>query len=89
MQSIQTPAIKPAARVKFLAAVSGASALAVMGVFAVQTNESTTANAAGSKGGPMQTGVTTSLTVAPLSLTISQAKPTVKAKPHWGQPAEP
>jgi hypothetical protein len=44
--------------------------------------------------GSMQTGVTTSESTAAAStaaatLATSQASPTVKATPAWGQPAEP
>lgn len=93
VRSNQAGSNRRAARWRIAFAAVGGCAFVAMAAFGLANGES-----AGPKNfsgaGPMQTGVTTSESTAAAStaaatLATSQASPTVKATPAWGQPAEP
>jgi hypothetical protein len=80
-------------RLRVAFAAVGGCALLAMAVFGLANGESVGPKDF-SSAGSMQTGVTTSETIAAAStaaatLATSQASPSVKATPAWGQPAEP
>jgi hypothetical protein len=82
-----------AARFRAAFAAVGGCALAAMVAFAL-ANAQSDGSANFRSAGPMQTGVTTSETAvtasaAAATLATSEASPSVKAKPEWGQPSEP
>jgi hypothetical protein len=82
------------ARTKRVTAAVGGGAILLMVVMALHAYGATVGTADLPSAGPMTTGVTSTETVpaesvAPPTVAISEASPTVKATPEWGQPHEP
>jgi hypothetical protein len=89
MRSHRTGSNKSATPTRIVGAAVGSGAIVAMAAFALHTNAMGAGNPAISGAGSMQTGVTTSSTVAASNLATSMAVPSIKATPHWGQPPEP
>lgn len=89
MRSHHTGSNKFATSTRIAGAAAGSGAIVAMAALALHTNAMTAGPSAISDASSMQTGVTTSKTVAASSLATSMAVPSIKATAHWGQPAEP
>ncbi|MDT5150138.1 MAG: hypothetical protein QOI01_1871 [Mycobacterium sp.] len=89
MRSNQEESNRPAVRIRVAASLVGGCAVVAMAAIALQTNGGTTDTTNLRSAGSMQTGVTSTESVAVAKLPTSMASPTLKAKPAWGQPSEP
>jgi hypothetical protein len=94
MRSNREESNRPAVRIRVAASLVGGCAVVAMAAIALQTNGETTDTTNLRSAGSMQTGVTSTESVAAPSafatkLATSMASPTLKATPAWGQPSEP